>query len=299
MLRSQLLHAEIARLRHAYVTPGEFALLTLGGASKAKAACAALRIECGQTECALHARIALETHHERFARALAIGVAGYEAVGARKGARRIAAAASALGIAKVANGAAVAVAARIALAALALTADCGALLANGANVIAFAFTTAQTRLPAPGARHALGAAQAAREFRTNAASIERITDLTLCRACGTALAALCAKAKEALGALVAMPPADPNFAVTLTRPRIALVTACAVRIALAVVTAHALCEIPVTRLALVAAPTRHIQQAGALARAFVACRRQRTNRTALAICKKYIERKFELTWVST
>lgn len=137
-------------------------------------------------------------------------------------------------------------------------------------MIAFALTTAQTRLPAPGAGHTLCTGQAAREFRTNATSVDRITHLTLCGTCGASLTSIGAKAIEALGTLVTVAPADTYFTITLTRPRIALMTACAMWIALAIVTAHTLREIPVSRFALVTATTCHIQQAGALTGALVA-----------------------------
>lgn len=144
-------------------------------------------------------------------------------------------------------------------------------MSNRTNVIALALTTAQTCLPAPGAGHTLCTGQTACELGTYAAPVDRITHLTLCSTCGTSLASIRAEAKEALGAFIAVAPADTNFAIALTCPGIALVTACTVRIALAIVTAHALREIPVSRLALVAAATCHIQQAGALAGALVAC----------------------------
>lgn len=146
-------------------------------------------------------------------------------------------------------------------------------MTNRTYVIALALTTAQTRLPAPGAGHTLCTGQSACELGAYATPVDRITHLTLSRTCGTSLTSVCAEAKESLGAFIAVAPADTNFAIALTCPGIALVTACSVRVALAIVTAHALREIPVSRLALVAAATCHIQQAGALAGAFVACGR--------------------------
>lgn len=286
MLWSQQLHTEIACLWHAYVAPRELTLLALGGASEAKATRTALGIERRQSESALHACVALQADHERLARALTIGVAGDETIGSHKRTCCVATASTTLRIAEVADGTTVAGATCISLATLTLSANRCTKLTNRTDVIAFALTTAQTRLPTPGPRHTLCTGQAACELWTNATSIDRITHLTLCRTCGTALTSIGAKAIEALGALVTVTSADTDFTITLTRPGIALMTACTVWIALAIVTSHTLREIPVSRFTLVTAATCHIEQAGALTGALVAGSCQGTNGTALTICKK-------------
>jgi len=127
----------------------------------------------------LHAGVAFETNHQRFAGALTVRVTGNRSIRLSERTLWIAATTSALRIAKVTHGAGVAVSARITLTALALSIAGGTLLTNGADVITLAFPATPACLPAPGARNTLSTSQAAGELGADTAAIVRIAHLTL------------------------------------------------------------------------------------------------------------------------
>lgn len=191
----------------------------------------------------------------------------------------------ALRITKVTNRTRVTLSARITLTTLALPVQRLTQLADRTDTIAGTIATTETRLPTPSTGHTLRTTQPTTVRRTDATTIQWITNLSFARTLRTTLTTISGEAVKTVRTLIAMLTAYTDLTITLARPRVALMAAWTSRIATTVMTADALREVPMTWFAFVAAPAGNVGQTGTLTGTLVTWGGDGADLAALTLCK--------------